>query len=143
MLEGGRHHMTACAPGQPEGCQIISLGSAAGEDDFLRFGSQHYSNLLARCVEHFPRSLTEVMNTGSVAVHFGHYRKHGFQRLRRHRCGGVVIEVESRHGLTTILACRLEELPRRRHSRPNILLAVRRRHKSRLELRGCDVYAAS
>src|SRR6185295_3964483 len=138
VLDGSRYYMSAYA----EDCQIIGFRSAAGEDDFLRLHIQHPGYLLPCRIQVLPRDLSEMMNTGRVAVYLSHHRKHCFQHLRRDRSRRVVIEVESLHGLTTSLACRLKELACGRHSRPDIRFAVRRRDKSSLELRRRDVHAS-
>jgi len=79
----------------PKNGEIIGLRAAAGEYDLLRLGANPFRDLPTRVVQPFPRHLPEMVDTGSVAVHFGHHRKYGVQDLRRYRRRRVVIEVKS------------------------------------------------
>ncbi len=61
--------------------QVVRLGSAAGENDLFRRRPQQRRYLTPRLIQFLPGRLAEIMDTGSVAVHFGHRRQHGFQNV--------------------------------------------------------------
>ena len=67
--------------------------------------AQHRRYLPPRFVQLLPRRLPEIMDTGSVAVHFGHHRQHRLQNFGGNRRRRVVIEIMSlaRASLISIL----------------------------------------
>jgi methylthioribose-1-phosphate isomerase len=75
--------------------QIVRLGGAAGEDDFLRRRVDQPGDLGARVLHRFlGRPAERVVAAGSVAELIVKVRQHCLDHARVHRCGGVVIHVD-------------------------------------------------
>ena len=78
--------------------EVIGLGAAAGENDFLRIAMEERGHLAAGHLQALPGDLAAIMDTGSVAVHFACDGKERLEDLRRGRSGSVVIEIRTQHG---------------------------------------------
>ena len=90
VVSGHRH---------PEHRQIIRLGAAAGKHDFAIGASQSRGHRAARAFQTPLGRLPKVMDTGRIAVYFGHGACQILQHLLRNRRGSVVIEVKVLHFL--------------------------------------------
>ncbi len=97
MLNRSRNRVAAARDSEQR--QIICFRAAAGEDDFVSaLRRQHRCDHPPRFVQFLPRRLTEIMDTGSVAEHLGHYRQHCFEHLGAHGRSRVVVEIITVHG---------------------------------------------
>ncbi len=96
MLNRRSYNMSALAS-DTEDREIIRLRAAAGKHNLARIAMQKSRDLPPRHFEPLLRDLPMMMDTGGVAIHFGHRRQEGFENLRRHRCRGVMVEVKAMH----------------------------------------------
>ena len=72
---------------------IIRLGTAAGEDHFLRAGTDEPGNLLAGLLHHSTRTAAVTVHGGGIA-NPGHGLGHQGDNVRTDRRGGRVVEIE-------------------------------------------------
>ena len=77
--------------------EIVSLGAAAGEDDFRRAASQQLGNTLPRTLDGSARLLSMVVNGRGIAEVLAEVRTHGVQHLGENRGRGVIVEINAAH----------------------------------------------
>src|SRR5579862_2097617 len=75
-------------------CQVVGLGSAAGENNFLGLGSDQRGDLFARATDGLFRLPTETMVTaGGVAELLGEIREHRIEHARIDARGRMIVHV--------------------------------------------------
>ena len=100
MLDRRRDHVLLRAvhvAHNAEQRQIIGLGAAADEYDFLRLAADKRRRLPPRQLQALLGHLAEMMDTGRVTVHFGQTRHHRLDDLRGHRRRRIMVEVVALH----------------------------------------------
>src|SRR5580765_5914827 len=86
------------APGGPSGnSEVVTFGSAAGEDDLGGRASEQFGYGLAGVLNGCPRFLSMMMDRRGVAEALQKVRTHGFEHFGQDRSGGVVVEIDAVH----------------------------------------------
>src|ERR1700722_1913764 len=96
VLDAGSNDVVAWT-GQSGDCQIVTLGAAAGKNNFSSAAIQQQGYRVSRTLDGCPRLLPVMVDRRSVAKVLAKIRPHGVEHLRRHRSGGVVVEVNAGH----------------------------------------------
>ncbi len=76
---------------------VVGFGAAAGEDDFLRAGTDEGGDLFARHFYACASLLAEGVDGGGVSEFPGEIREHGVKHFRLDGGGGVEIEIDAVH----------------------------------------------
>lgn len=101
VLDRGGDEMAAGvgrAAQKAEKREIVGLGAAAGEDDFLGIAVEERGDLTAGHFEALLGDLAVMMDTGGVAGSVAQHGGEGFKNLGRDGRGRIVIEVSALHG---------------------------------------------
>src|SRR5687768_13210147 len=78
--------------------QVVRLGGAAGEEDFVGGGVEEMGNTFARVFEGLARLPAGAVAAGGVAGPLQEIRLHRLPDRGQKRRGGVVVEVDQFHG---------------------------------------------
>ncbi len=89
-----------CLSHNPKDGVIVGFGAAAGEDDFLRAGTDEGGDLFARRFHRRASLLAEGVDGGGVPEFPGEIRQHGVKHFRLDGGGGVEIEIDAVHKAT-------------------------------------------
>src|ERR1700694_24975 len=100
MLDGGGDHVPS-AVGVPlrdplEG-EVVALGAAGGEDDFLGRHAVVGGDLIARLVDRLAGALSEAVDAGGIAELIGEIGHHRLEHLGIEWRGRRMVEVHHRH----------------------------------------------
>ena len=85
-------------PGGAEDREVVALGAAAGENHLARLGPEHGGDPVPGVVQQRPRPSADLVNARRVAPDFPQKRQHRLPDRWIERRGGVVIEINRRHG---------------------------------------------
>src|SRR5262249_19736234 len=105
MLAGIKHGMMLDCRGndvvsstnQTENRKIVALSASACEYDLCRAATEKFCDRLACALDRRPVLLPVVVNRRRVPEMLTVVRSHGIQNLRKHRRGGVIVEVTPPH----------------------------------------------
>jgi len=82
---------------------IVGFCAAAGEDDFLRTCAEKRSDLFSRGFDGGAGALPGCVDGSCVTEITGKVGKHGVEDRRFDGGGGVVIEINARHGKVSVV----------------------------------------
>jgi len=91
--------VAAALAGNAEDGQIVGLCTAAGEDDLAGVAAETGGQLAAGGFEALFGGLSEMVDTGRVAIHFVHGFGEGTPHLGRERRRGIMVKVMVLHSL--------------------------------------------
>src|SRR5205085_78065 len=97
MLNGTDEQMTRIGTGETEDREVVRLGGAAGEDDFVGEGVEERSGAFARVFEGLASATAGAVTAGGVGSHLGEMGTHRLPDGRQHRGAGVVVEIDVVH----------------------------------------------
>src|SRR5262249_49377876 len=85
--------------GQAEEGQVVGFGGTAGKEHFLRIRPEECGRAFTGIFQSLARTSAGPVGAGGIAVGFAKEGPHGLPDGREDGGGGVVIEVDARHGL--------------------------------------------
>src|ERR1700678_3091932 len=88
---------------EPEECQVVTLGAAAGEHYFGRAAVQQLCNAFPRVIHRRMSLLALLVNRRCIAKPLKKMRTHRLKYFRQKRGGSVVVEIPAPHGLPILL----------------------------------------
>src|ERR1700678_548012 len=98
---------------EPEECQVVTLGAAAGEHYFCRAAVQQLCNAFPRVIHRRMSLLALLVNRRCIAKPLKKMRTHRLKYFRQKRGGSVVVEIHAPHGLPILLFIGLRAHTRR------------------------------
>src|SRR5262249_30209803 len=101
MFDRAGDKMAGRVAAQAEQGQVVGLGRATCEDNFIWECVEKGSNSFAGVFEGLPGAATELMRAGGVAVNVGQVGPQGFPDGRQKRSSRAVVEVKEVHDAGT------------------------------------------
>src|SRR5262249_28396690 len=101
MLNGTSDQVGRRISSHTKNSEVVGLGGAACEDDFVRIGAEECRGTFAGVFQNLAGAAASPMGAGWIAVGFGEERPHGLQHRREKRSRSIVVEVDSAHALAS------------------------------------------